>query len=300
MRPSYELGKTEYEKRIKKTTPLSDTPYIRYNEKVVKGIRTCFKERVENGWNFSGEYHDFWELVFVTDGSIYIAIEGKTRKLESGELVFYMPMEFHQMWCEDCDKAKFTVISFDGCEELLNPLRENIIKLNTEKSEELSQVYHSIHDTFDVNLNVRPKRDDIRSIPAEIMCINNLENFLLSLLNEKISDNQAHQSKGNLNYKLIIDAMHENINKNLTMEGLAEICNLSVSNLKKTFRKYGNEGVMKYFNRLKINRAIKFLKRGYTSSQIAREMGFSSQNYFSVVFKRETGMLPSEFKNKNL
>jgi AraC-like DNA-binding protein/quercetin dioxygenase-like cupin family protein len=300
MRPSYEHSKAKYEKRIKETTPLFDLPFVEYTGKVVRGIITCFKERVEDGWKFSGEYHNFWELVYVTEGSIYIAIEGKTRKLENGELVFYMPMEFHKMWCEDCAKAKFTVISFDGCDDLLNPLGGNIIKLDTEKSDELLQVYHNIHDTFDVNLNVRPRRDDIRSIPAEIMCINNLENFLLSLLNKKISDNQTHQSKGDFNYRLIIDAMHENINKNLTIEELAEICKLSVSNLKKTFRKYGNEGVMKYFNHLKINRAIKFLRRGYTSSQIAQEMGFSSQNYFSVVFKRETGMLPSEFKKKNL
>ena len=56
---------------------------------------------------------------------------------------------------------------------------------------------------------------------------------------------------------------------------------------------------MKYFNQLKINRAILFLKAGHSVSHIANNMGFSSPGYFSIVFKRETGMLPLEYKKNN-
>lgn len=300
MHPTYETTKKTDENKMKKRNPTTRHPYIECQGNIVKGLYTCFKEKVENEWHFSGERHNFWEMVYVTEGHIYISVEKKTHKLQKGEIVFYMPMQFHQMWCEGCHHAKFTVISFGGDDEFLTPLGENIIKSSTEINEEIAQIYRFINDTFDVNLHVSPKNDSERNVIAERLCLNKFEHLLLSLLNVNKSDQQSHQSKGNANYRLIIDTMIENINRNLTIEELASLCNLSVSNLKKTFKKYGNESVMKYFNQLKINRAIRFLRDGYTAAQIAEEMGFSSQNYFSVVFKRETGMLPSEFKKRKL
>ena len=292
--------KRNFDNFRKKSYPVPTQLLAECENNIVLSLITCFKEKVESGWKFEGEYHDFWELVYVSEGIIYVSTEGRIQKIEKGNIVFFMPMEFHQMWCEDCPRAKFVVISFKTRDEFIAPLGTNIISLDTEKKEELAQIYSLINESFDVNLHVGLKSEITRNVVAEKICFNKLEYFLLSLLNEKKLEEQKHMSKGSTNYKLIIDTMHENITKNLTIEELASLCNLSVSNLKKTFRKYGNDGVMKYFNQLKINRAIRFLKGGYTAAQIAQQYGFSSQSYFSAVFKRETGMLPSEFKKKNM
>lgn len=300
MHRTYKEALKHYENNMIDKSRITDVRKDFGYSDTIKHLFTCFKEKVEDGWSFDGEYHNFWELVYVTKGSIFISVDGKTQKLEKDEVIFFAPMVFHQMWCENCDSAKFMVISFGGNNELLTPLVENPIHLDLEKKEEISQLYNCISETFDVNLGVHIKPESKRNTIAERICFNKIEHFLLSLLNDKIIDEQKHMSIGNANYKLIIDTMNENINKNLTIEDLAKLCNLSVSNLKKTFKKYGNEGVMKYFNRMKINRAIRFLRSGTSSASIAQEMGFSSQNYFSVVFKRETGMLPSEFKRNKL
>ena len=298
MRVYYETAKKKFDTKYRPTPP--EIIYKQEYPRTVKSIITCFKERVEDGWYFNGEYHNYWEMIYVTKGSIFVSIEGETLKLEKNSLVFFMPMEFHQMWCEDCPEAKFIVISFLGNNEVLEPLKRTVITPNTEEQGELQHIYDLIHEAFDVNLNVYTKPESVRNTIDERLCYNKMEYFLLILLNSKISDEQKHLRIGNMNYKHIVDTMVENINKNLTIEELASLCNMSVSNLKKTFSKYGNDGVMKYFNQLKINRAIWFLKEGRRISTIAYKMGFSSPNYFSVVFKRETGMLPSEFKKKNL
>ena len=45
-----------------------------------------------------------------------------------------------------------------------------------------------------------------------------------------------------------------------------------------------------------MNLATEFLKNGLCVSETAEKLGFSSQAYFSVAYKRETGMNPSEIE----
>lgn len=282
----------------------TDNEQISYENDFTHGIKkiyTCFRQKVEDGFNFKGEMHDYWEMVYVINGFVYVSEEGKIYKLTEGDLIFHKPMEFHRIWCENSPTARFMVISFSNDDKLLTPLGDGVVKLNIEKQEKLENIYRAFTENFNVNLNVMSKNDSKGSnLIKEKMSILELELFLLSLVDaEKNSESRQH-TIGAHNYKLIIDTMTENINENLTIEDLAKLCNLSVSNLKKTFGKYNSGGVIKYFNRMRIKRAIKFLRDGYSISTVSREMGFSSQNYFSVIFKRETGMLPSEFKKKDL
>ena len=101
---------------------------------------------------------------------------------------------------------------------------------------------------------------------------------------------------GDETFGLIINTIESNLSNHVTIESLAKMCNLSASNLKQIFKKHYSGGVMKYYTQRKIEKAKALMKEGYSASQISSMMGFSSQNYFTNVFKRETGVLPSEYK----
>ena len=45
-------------------------------------------------------------------------------------------------------------------------------------------------------------------------------------------------------------------------------------------------------------KAIKYLKEGYSVGEVADMLSFSSSNYFSSAFKKETGMSPGAYKQK--
>ena len=51
-----------------------------------------------------------------------------------------------------------------------------------------------------------------------------------------------------------------------------------------------------YFLQIKVLYAKKLLSNGMTVSEIAEKLSFSSQNYFSVVFKRKVGVSPLQYK----
>ena len=44
--------------------------------------------------------------------------------------------------------------------------------------------------------------------------------------------------------------------------------------------------------------AIKLLASGMTVSEVAEKLEFSSPNYFSMAFKKETGTSPFEYKKR--
>ena len=94
--------------------------------------------------------------------------------------------------------------------------------------------------------------------------------------------------------------MTEHVCENINVEDICVSCGIGRSALKELFRKYTGIGAMKYFNYLRIRHAIKLIGRDFTMAEIAVDMNFSSQNYFSAFFKRETGLTPTQYKTKKL
>ena len=102
--------------------------------------------------------------------------------------------------------------------------------------------------------------------------------------------------KPTVNYKKIINVLKKKKEKNLSVGEIADLCNMSEINLKKTFSKFSGMGVMAYFNKMKIESAQNLIKNGMTVQETANMLGFSNQNYFSTVFKRITGKSPTFYK----
>ena len=54
-----------------------------------------------------------------------------------------------------------------------------------------------------------------------------------------------------------------------------------------------------YLNRLRIHRAMEFLSEGIRRpNEVARIVGYPDANYFYKVFRKYTGMTPSEYHSK--
>jgi len=261
------------------------------------GIRcfiTAFKTRLENDYYFNGEMHDFWELVYVTEGSLLVSEDSRVYELTEGDIIFHKPMEFHKIWVEKGQNARAIIMSFEAADESFTELGNGVYKLDAERRNNFEETFHLLDENFNVNFYVR--RKEAPDVVAEKLTFMHFEMFLLGLLSSQSTKRGRQYNVSAMNYKMIIDTMTENVTRNLSIEELAALCNLSVSNLKKIFAKYAGGGVMKHFNRLKIKRAMRLLRIGFSVSEISYQLGFSSQNYFAVVFKRETGMLPSEFR----
>jgi len=260
----------------------------------IKSFVAAFKKKFENEYYFVGEMHNFWELVYVTEGSLFVSEDNRIYKLNEGDIIFHKPMEFHKIWVEKDQNARAIVMSFESDDKNFAELGNGVFKLDAEKQNTLEETFHMLDENF--NLNFYITRKDIPDPIAEKFTFMTFELFLLSLLSSQSGKRGRQYNAGAMNYKMIIDTMRENLSENLSIDELAALCNLSVSNLKKIFSKYAGGGVMKHFNHMKMKKAMRLLRMDFSVAEISRQLGFSSANYFAVVFRRETGMLPSEFR----
>ena len=96
-------------------------------------------------------------------------------------------------------------------------------------------------------------------------------------------------------YRKIVRLLAEHARDWITLEEIAQRLNYSPSRIKRTFALFSDIGIHKYLLKLKITEAIRMLDSDLPCSEVSRALGFENQNYFSTVFKRETGVPPSRY-----
>ncbi len=129
----------------------------------------------------------------------------------------------------------------------------------------------------------------------QLKCKAELYNFLYSLQKEYYL-NYLSKSK----YDLILPAVeyiHQNyFNEPLTIENLAKKCMITPEYFRKIFKFFLGTSPLNYVNDLKIKRAKELIKSGlYTVSEACELSGFSNASHFSRVFKKITGVSPSQY-----
>ncbi len=96
-----------------------------------------------------------------------------------------------------------------------------------------------------------------------------------------------------------IEYIEKNFEKEITVETLAKISNMSVSRFFPQFKKSLGVTPTEYINNYRINRAIIMLINDSNMSieAISDASGFQSAAYFRRVFKKITGKTPREYKS---
>lgn len=260
----------------------------------INSLYTLFSDTREANYHFEGERHDFWEVVCVLDGKAGVASDNELYTLNEGQAVFHKPMEFHNIWSENCKHTVF-IFSFEGSMPMLKHKVYNFGAAERSLIGEITELFPKAFKYTGLIMNrINPGMEH----EAEIV-VKKLELLITALLSNMEVDVLDLDTKSAQNYIHIVSVLNDNIALNLTIEEIADMCSMSQSNLKKTFRKYSGVGIIKYFNELKIEKAQKLLNEGYTVKETASALGYTDQNYFSVVFKRITGYSPIKYKNKN-
>lgn len=88
-------------------------------------------------------------------------------------------------------------------------------------------------------------------------------------------------------------------NKDLSLEEMAREVGISPYYLSKLFKENTGIGYIEYTTKLRIEYAKKELSlSGKSIKEICRDAGYQDPNYFSRIFKKWTGMTPTEFRER--
>lgn len=261
----------------------------------VTSLYSYFKPNYDKNFYFSGELHDFWELVYVLDGTIGVAADAQIYELSKGEIVFHKPMEFHRLWAEKGSSPKLLIMSFIAEGEGMKFFENGVFHLQYDNKQAFLEMEQAVETAFSASLTDNATvKQNVTPIDFQLVA-NKIEAFLLSVIKTATVAKKQRLSRSAENYRLIAETIHSHIYEPISVETIAGYCNMSVSNLKKTFYKYAGEGIMNYVTHLKIREALRLFEEGYTVCETAERLSFSSQNYFSTVFKKEMGAPPTRY-----
>ncbi|OAB46753.1 hypothetical protein PBAT_08740 [Paenibacillus antarcticus] len=121
---------------------------------------------------------------------------------------------------------------------------------------------------------------------------------MLFLLSREIE--QSVRKVFSVDNPIAIRAIHfinQNMENNISLDDVAQNCNVTARYISKIFKKYVNISVNDYICIAKVDRAMNFIcNTEFSITEISSKLGFSSAQYFSTVFKKYSGVTPKEFK----
>ena len=97
----------------------------------------------------------------------------------------------------------------------------------------------------------------------------------------------------------IDEYIKNNLSENLSSEEISKRFNFSRTSLYDISVNAFGMGIMKYVAYCRLERAKKLLLDGNTIAQTAIACGYGEYNYFCKVFKKSTGLSPTEFRKKH-
>lgn len=120
----------------------------------------------------------------------------------------------------------------------------------------------------------------------------------------EILANLCSSSENNSGKDMILASLEyidKNFEKKITIPYLAKLCGVSESYYRRIFSKCMGISPLKYINRRRVAYAKPLILSGrYSMSEVSAMCGFSEQKYMYDVFKRETGLSPSEYRKMGL
>ncbi len=266
----------------------------------VDGIYTVHYFEYAKDFAYSGEMHDFWELVYADKKNLLITAGAQEVELEAGQIYLHKPNEFHNIRCDGKRAANSVIISFDCNSPELFSVAGQVITVDEDERRFIGNVVKESRSAFSTRLgdpyiSVMEKADD-GSFCCEQLIKLNLEMLLISLIRSNENKKAPAIKKNSTILAEITDYLTENVENKVTFEDVVKRFNLSSSVLKKIFREQVGCGVMDYFTRLKIDRAKEMIREEkYNFTEISEKLEFNNSQYFTTVFKRVSGMTPSEY-----
>lgn len=269
----------------------------------IKGFYSLFECKYDTEYSFPGETHNFWECLYVIDGSVCASGDERVYDLSKNEMIFHKPMELHKFYITGNKPAQLLIFSFDVSGVFMNFFEKKAFRLTEEQNRIMRSLLGFLrdkveHEAVDIHnprlyLEVFNEGKTYSQMVAAI-----IEQLFLSF-HEKNAEAITVNTSETRVFRKAINVMNSCIGQWLTVTDIADKCNISSTQLKRIFHKYASFGVHKYYLKLKIKMACAMLGDGKSIGEISDELGFCNQNYFSTVFKRETGMAPLEYK-KNM
>jgi AraC family transcriptional activator of pobA len=259
--------------------------------------------------HFSVKYphrHDFFEVLYLQKGSGYHVIDGNKYEIKPQCVFFMSPGQAHKL--ELSQDVEGYIFIFTADFYLLNRSNQNsLIEF---------PFFYTIHQ--DNPPLLLKDESDIRFLETlfrqSITEINQSGDHILEMLRSildlilttcaaryPVNENLLNKGKGQILVKKFFHLVEENNLKNLSLSDYAAIIGVTANHLTQTVKALTGKTslqIIKAKQLLEIKRLL--VHTNLNISEIANQLNFEDQSYFSKFFKRETGLTPLQYRGEAL
>ena len=254
------------------------------------------RSKYENDWNNYVHSHNFVEIFYILSGEGYFNLRGKKHNVYESDIVIINPNTYHAEVSTTNKPLEYIVFAIEGLSfefAKYNGLETDAVVRNNELSSMILEYLEML--LHEVSLGIE---NDLR-----VSICNHLTNIivlqmLLSSNDLKVKKYEDSETVECATVKRYID---KHFTEKISLEQLSKIGHINKYYLAHSFKKIYGISVINYLNNKKLEHCKELLiTTDYTVLQVSETCNFSSQSYFSQIFKKAYGQSPSNYKKNNV
>ena len=245
--------------------------------------------KYENDWPSQPHIHPFAELFYVKDGSGSFLFEEEEYSIEKDDFVIVNAGISHTEISSAAMPLEYVSIGMEGCSFSYQGNKDCILfKCGDDQNGLLFLMTAMLNEMEERN------RD------CEIVCQNLLEILIIKLVRRiNFAFEEAPHIQINKECIKIKRYIEANYTQNITLDSLAEFSHLNKYYMAHAFTLHCGCSPIRYLceTRIKASKGM-LANTDYSITEVARYCGFSSQSYFTRMFRLYTGETPKKFREK--
>lgn len=249
---------------------------------------------------YNAHHHTECELSLFISGSGIYSVSGKNYTFSPGDMFLFCSNEPHCI-TEISEKLNLLNIHFEPRILWENPDASELLALFNDRSESFSNKFPS--DDIDLKNFILRAEKEIKSrapssrLQAKLLIYSALIHIIRNY--NATTATPASTAVPAENLKDAIMFINNNLDKNITLNQIAETACLSPTYFSAVFSRYNGISPWEYIKIKRVERAIELLKTTKLSKiEIAEKCGFNSPSNFYKIFSAVTGKKPGDYRSK--
>ena len=235
--------------------------------------------------------HYFAELFYVLSGEGNFLVEGKSFPVKTGDLILINPNVLHTEQCSGDNRLEYIVLGISN----LRFFDQNQVAYDYSK-------YHFSSDKREILflLQAMIREASQKEEHFHAICQNYLDVLLLFLQRDmKTVPVSDHSRRISRECRFVEEYIDGHFSEDITLETLSSLTYMNKFYLVHAFKKYKGVSPINYLIDKRIQEAKHLLETtDFSIAKIAQHVGFSSQSYFSQMFRKMVGIAPVQYKKQ--
>lgn len=247
------------------------------------------KSKYQGDWSSIPHTHHFAELFYVVSGKGNFCLKNETYPISANDLIIVPPNTEHTERSFNSNPLEYIVLGIEGITFLDSEMTGSGITCNYSERTELLNL-----------LNLILKEVQNEQPGYHLVCQNLLDVLLIQIIRrQKLVPAPIGSTKMTKECGQIKQYLDSNYADNINLDTLAAMTHMNKYYLVHAFTRYTGLSPISYLNAKRLESSRELLtSTDYSILQIATSVGFSSQSYFSQVFRKEMDMTPNEYRKK--